>query len=78
MKTLQVNFETMIGEAIGIAVMNGVGGREIAAELRRLADITEQRADEIQQQIGAIVAANQAAMQQQAANGAPQAEEDDV
>ena len=51
MKLLSVNFETLVGEAIGVAVLNAIDPKEIAVELRRMADITEQRATELQQTI---------------------------
>lgn len=51
MKLLSINFETMVGEAVGVAVLNGIDPKEIAVELRRMADVTEQRASELQQTI---------------------------
>lgn len=41
MKLLKVNFESMVGQAIGIAILDNVSPQEIAAELRRMADVTE-------------------------------------
>lgn len=76
MKLLRVSFENLVGEAVGFALLNGITPQEIAAELRKLADSTEQRATELVQTIQAAAGAGASAAPSQ--SQAQQGELDDL